>query len=223
MTLFSICFVQNMKLIDLTHPISPEMPVYPGTEPPVFVTECVIDEEGFLEKKITLYSHTGTHIDAPAHLIENAKTLDMLPIGHFYGKAFLLNLAHSENRTIGIGELRPYQNTIRLVDFLLIHTGWSRYWGTERYFSDYPVLSSEAADWLAGFGLRGFGADTISADEADSRDFPIHKALLKNDMIVIENLANLEKLPTNRFMFSCLPLGFEDADGSPVRAVAQIE
>lgn len=70
----------NTELIDLTHPIASNMPVYPGTEPPVLITGCTIDESGFLEKKITLYSHTGTHVDAPAHLIKGAKTLDRLPI-----------------------------------------------------------------------------------------------------------------------------------------------
>ena len=83
--------VNHMKPFDLTHTISPNMPVYPGTEPPVFTTGCSIDETGFLEKKITLFSHTGTHIDAPAHLLKGHKTLDMLPIEHFYGPALLLN------------------------------------------------------------------------------------------------------------------------------------
>ena len=79
---------QYMKIIDLTHSISPRMPVYPGTEPPIFIQGCSIDEIGFLEKKITLYSHTGTHIDAPAHLIKGSKTLDQLPVEHFQGRAF---------------------------------------------------------------------------------------------------------------------------------------
>jgi kynurenine formamidase len=212
-----------MKLIDLTHSISPKMPVYPGTEPPLFTTGCSIDDNGFLEKKITLYSHTGTHIDAPAHLIKGSNTLNMLSIKHFYGEAFLLNLADIKNRTIGIKELEPHRETIRQADFLLIYTGWSLYWGNEKYFSDYHVLSSEAADWLSRFGLKGVGFDTISADKADTRDFPVHKAFLQKDTIIVENLTNLEKLPRDHFIFSCFPLKFEDADGSPVRAVAIIE
>jgi kynurenine formamidase len=83
--------VKHMKLVDLTHPITPNMPVYPGTQPPVFITGCSIDETGFLEKQITLYSHTGTHIDAPAHLIKDHNTLDMLEIEHFYGPALMLD------------------------------------------------------------------------------------------------------------------------------------
>ena len=212
-----------MKLIDLTHSISPKMPVYPGTEPPLFTTGCSIDDNGFLEKKITLYSHTGTHIDAPAHLIKGSNTLNRLSIKHFYGKAFLLNLADIKNRTIGIKELEPHRDTISQAEFLLIYTGWSLYWGNEKYFSNYHVLSSEAADWLSRFGLKGVGFDTISADKADTQNFPVHKAFLQKDTIIVENLTNLEKLPCDHFIFSCFPLKFEDADGSPVRAVAIIE
>ena len=212
-----------MQLIDLTHTVSPNMPSYPGTEPPIFKTGCSIDEIGFLEKKITLYSHTGTHMDAPAHLIKGSKSLDELPIDHFYGNAFLLDFANIKNQRIEIKELEPHRDIIKQVEFLLIHTGWSRYWGTEKYFSNYLIFSIEAAEWLNGFGLKGVGLDTISADEADTQDYLVHKAFLRNNTVIIENLTNLEKLPCNKFNFSCFPLKFEDADGSPVRAVAFID
>lgn len=212
-----------MKLVDLTHPIAPNMPVYPGTEPPVFTTGCSIDEVGFLEKKITLYSHTGTHIDAPAHLIRGHNTLDMLSIEHFYGPALMLNFDNFIAQAIGIKELEPFQDKIEKVDFLLLRTGWSQYWGSEKYFTNYPVLSLEAANWLSSFGLKGFGLDTISADTADTENYPVHKALLQKNTLIIENLTNLMDLPCHQFNFSCFPLSFEDADGSPVRAVASIQ
>jgi kynurenine formamidase len=195
------------------------MPVYPGTEQPVIITGCSIDEVGFLEKKITFFSHTGTHIDAPAHLIKGHSTLDMLPVDHFYGPALMLNFDNF-TPSIGLKELEPYQDRIKQIDFLLLCTGWSRYWGSEKYFIDYPVLSLDAASWLSGFGLKGFGIDTISADIAETQDYPVHKALLQKNIIIIENLTNLEDLSGKQFNFSCFPLSFEDADGSPVRAVA---
>ena len=108
-----------MKIVDLTHHISPDMPVYPGTEPPVIATGCSIDEMGFLEKKITFYSHTGTHIDAPAHLIKGHNTLDMLTIEHFYGSALLLNFDNFAAKAIEIKDLEPYQDKIKNVEFLL--------------------------------------------------------------------------------------------------------
>lgn len=161
-------------------------------------------------------------MDAPAHMIKGHNTLDMLPIEHFYGPAFLLDFDPVTVKSIGIQQLEPYQEKIQTVEFLLIHTGWSRYWGSEKYFTDYPVLSLEAAHWLSRFRLKGFGLDTISADTEDSQEFLIHKELLRNNIIIIENLANLAELPSRQFEFACFPMSFKDADGSPVRAVAFI-
>ncbi len=209
-----------MGIFDLSHTVSPNMPVYPGTEQPIFITGCSIDEIGFLEKKITMYSHTGTHVDAPAHLIKGAKTLDMLAIEHFHGSALLLNFENYNSKTIDVSSLESYRKEIEKIDFLLIHTGWSKYWGDEKYFSDYAVLSLEAANWLSEFQLKGLGLDTISADSSENDEYPVHKILLNKDTIIIENLTNLLSLPGPTFNFSCFPIKFKDADGSPVRAVA---
>ncbi len=210
-----------MKILDLTHSITSDMPVYPGTEQPVITTECSIDEVGFLEKKLSFFSHTGTHIDSPAHLIKGHSTLDMFPIDHFYGLGLLLNFDNSTG-SIGLEKLEPYQDQIAKVDFLLLYTGWSKYWGSDKYFTGYPVLSLEAAEWLSDFNLKGFGIDTISADTAETEDHPVHKLLLQKNLIIIENLVNIEELHGRQFNFSCFPLSFKDADGSPVRAVAYI-
>jgi arylformamidase len=209
-----------MKIIDVTHTISPRMPVYPGTEPPVFVDGCTIDDDGFVEKKMTMYSHTGTHMDAPAHIIKGANTLDELSADHFFGKALVLNLAGTDREYIKIDELKPYQDLIKGSDFVLLKTGWSQFWGSEKYFNNYPILSSEAASWLSGFDLKGIGSDTISPDEIETPDFPIHKMFLSRDIVIIENLTNLDALPLSQFTFSCFPLKIQRADGSPVRAVA---
>ena len=198
------------------------MPVYPGTEPPVFTTACSFDKTGFLEKKITFYSHTGTHVDAPAHIIPGSKTLNQFPVDHFYGDAFLLHMDHQKKQSIGVDHLERYQDRIQQVDFLLIHTGASKYWGTENYFSHYPVLSLEAATWLSAYALKGVGLDTISADKADTKGFSVHTVLLHSNTIIIENITNLEKIPCDQFVFACFPLSVVDADGSPVRAVAII-
>ena len=211
-----------MKIVDLTHFISPNMPAYPGTEPPTFNTECTIEAVGFLEKKMGLYSHTGTHIDAPAHIIRGAKTLDQFSADKFIGNAYSVDLTRIYGPVIDISALEPHEDSINKNEFVLLNTGWSRYWGTERYFADYPVLSAEAAVWLNGFGLKGLGLDVISPDRVGSTDFPIHRIFLAQNTIMIENLTNLQALPAKEFMFSCFPLKIEQADGSPVRAVAII-
>lgn len=209
-----------MKIMDLTHTISPGMPVYPGTAPPVFTVSSALEDAGFLERKITLCSHTGTHVDAPSHLLGEGITLDRLPADHFFGKAVSLNLTHLPSGFIDKNELKPHAEAIGSVEFVLLCTGWSRYWGNTTYFSNYPVLKPEAARWLSEFNLKGIGVDAVSADSADSVDFPIHKILLRRHIIIIENLTALDQLGGDPFFFSCFPMKFEAADGSPVRAVA---
>lgn len=208
-----------MKIIDLSHRIEPGMPVYPGTEGPVFAHPFDLDKDGFQEMKISLMSHTGTHMDAPAHILDGGKTLDRMPISAFYGQAICID-TKPEQKELAVEDLAPYEAVIKTTDFVLFRTGWSRLWGTSGYFEGYPVLSPEAARWLSDFGLKGVGFDTISADGSKDTAFLIHKILLGKDRIIIENLANLDLLPRAGFSIACFPLHFSGADGSPVRAVA---
>jgi kynurenine formamidase len=209
-----------MKVIDLTHTVTPAMPVYPGSKTPRFSTPCTIEKDGFLERIITLSSHTGTHIDAPAHIIPLAATLDRLPVSRFAGSAAVIDLTGLKSARIEPRELLPYEGLIKNSEFVLIFTGWSRYWGEQEYFRGYPVLTDEAALRLADFQLKGVGVDVISVDEAGSTELPIHKILLGRGLVVIENLAHLDQLPSANFTFCCFPLKLGDAEASPVRAAA---
>lgn len=210
-----------MKVIDLTHTIYPGMPVFPGTEPPVFEPANTLETHGYLEKKITFFSHTGTHIDAPSHIMENGLTLDSFAVERFMGKGLVLNILHIGSRTIKLNDLLPFENQIRNIEYLLLYTGWSHYWGQEKYFKDFPVLSLDAAGWLAqNFKLKGIGADTISFDHESSKTFAVHKLLLEKEILILENLTNLELLLGSNFLFWGLPLKTPNADGAPIRAVA---
>ena len=211
-----------MKIIDLSHTIFPEMPVYPGTKAPEFSIPCTLGQHGFVEREITMYSHTGTHVDAPAHIIGKARTLDQMPVDNFVGRASVLDMTRIRNFVISLSDLKPCEAMVKKSEFLLLHTGWSRHWGQKAYYKDYPVLSPDAARWLGDFQLKGVGIDMISVDEAGAIDFPIHKILLGLNIIIIENLTHLEKLPISDFTFMCLPLKMENSDGSPVRAVGII-
>ena len=211
-----------MKIIDLSHFIDAGMPVFPDTEPPAFEETASIETNGYREKRIALCSHTGTHMDAPAHIVPGTKTLDQLPVETFCGDAFLLNCAGTRKGTVDLQDLLPHTDAIRKHPFILLHTGWSQYWGDEGYFSGYPVLTPDAAQWLANLGLKGIGMDTISADRFDSVDLSNHNILLGAGMVIVENLTDLSAIPTESFMFACFPLKIKDADGSPVRAVAMV-
>ncbi len=204
-----------MKVFDLSHTIAPGMTVYPGTEAPQILDTSTVQQDGFAEKKIILHSHNGTHIDAPAHIFENREHLDDLSIDHFCGRAFCLAVS---TPVIDCSFLQPMIRDLQNIDFLLLNTGWSKFWGEDSYLRGYPILSENAAKLLCGCGLKGVGFDTLSADRENSGELPIHRILL-DKMIIVENLSNLGLLPEPQLFFSCLPLKIAKADGSPIRAV----
>jgi kynurenine formamidase len=211
-----------MQVLDLTHFITPSMPVYPGTEPPEIRQAVTVERDGFAEKWIGMFSHTGTHIDAPAHMLAGAPTLDRMGVERFCGRACALDVRATDG-LVGLAELAPHAERIAASEFVLLCTGWAGRWGSPAYFEDFPVLAADAAQWLAGRGLKGVGFDAISADPVGSADFGNHMALLGAGLILIENLTGLEALLGREFLFSCLPLKLEEADGSPVRAVAILD
>jgi arylformamidase len=211
-----------MRSIDLTHVVRPGMTVFPGTESPVFEVGASIDTEGYAEKRITLFTHTGTHMDAPAHILAGAKTLDQFPIEKFSGRACIVDVRSIETGKIGVEVLEARAEAIEKSEFVILRSDWSRFWDSDAYFLHFPVLSAEAARWLVGAGIKGVGLDMISVDEVDSTEFVIHHILLGAELVIVENLTNLEELPDSVFSFHCFPLRIEAADGSPVRAVATV-
>jgi arylformamidase len=208
-------------VIDLTHTIAEGMPAYPGTEPPKIEQANTVEKDGFAEKRISMFSHTGTHLDAPSHMLAIGATLDQLGMDHFVGKACVIDVQGQE--MIEQSLLLSQTSLVDGCSFVLFHTGWSRFWGQEAYFSDFPVLSLGAARWLAQRGLKGVGFDAISVDPVSSTTFENHYVFFDANMINIENLTGLDALVGKQFLFSCLPLKLKDGDGSPVRAVAILD
>jgi arylformamidase len=210
-----------MNIIDLSHVLNSHMPVYPGTEKPDFRKVCNMDKDGFVEHQIVISTHTGTHIDVPAHLITDSNCINNFTASHFIGAAIIIDCGNRNLIT-----LETIKNGMLYVpppDFILLRTGWESYWGCDSYFHHFPVLESAAARFIADLPLKGIGIDASSFDKISSTDLKNHKILLSKNLILIENLCNLSQLPPCGFLFSCLPLKIEEADGSPVRAIAIIE
>jgi arylformamidase len=205
-----------MKFIDLSHPISNEMPTYP-TDPGIsIVQEKGIDTDRTLLHRFTMGTHTGTHLDAPAHIISGGKTLDEFAISSFTGKTVKVDQE-------SISELGTIDKKI---DGIIFDSGWyGKFKAPEIYFgSDRPKIPDELVKISVEMGVKFFGCDLPSVDVSGSKDKRIHNTLLRNDIIIYESLTNLGMLPTlTPFEFFGFPLSFVGLDGSPVRATAMLK
>jgi arylformamidase len=172
-----------MAMIDLTHPVENNMPAFPGEPGPNIRDIADIGNQGYRVKWLEMGSHTGTHMDAPAHLIPEGKTLDQFPVSHFSGKATIISVP-SNIRIIEVSLLKQSEEKISESSFVLLKTGWSKFWGSDQYFRDFPVLSDEAAHWLVKHHLKGIGLDTVSADPVDSRTLLVHHIILKAGWVI---------------------------------------
>ena len=210
-----------MIVVDFTHLIEEDMPVFMGTEGPSLTEANTYSEDGFKETKLSFFSHTGTHMDAPLHIFENSCALDEMPAEQFVGAALIVDYSHlTSGQQIGLKEIDAKRKLADEADFLLFYTGWSRYWGSEEYFGDFPCLDEEVLDYVINSNKKGIGFDTISLDPIQDENLTMHKKLLAtNQTVIIENLCNLQKGPEGLFTFCGLPLKYIHADGAPIRAI----
>jgi len=209
---------KNKKIYDLTQTICEGMSLFPGTTPPDQQVISRIETHGYNEHSMRFTSHTGTHMDAPNHLISKGKRLDQYALEHFIGRGFCIPL--SGKKDIADWHILTYKQEISQADFILFYTGHDRYWGSEKYSQRFPVIDPEAARLLCTFNIRGVGIDTLSPDPVASQELPSHHILMKYQIVIIENLTNLQPLIEKHFAFYTIPLKTNSADGAPVRAFA---
>jgi kynurenine formamidase len=170
-------------------------------------------------------------MDAPAHMVPGAPTLDQFDADRFVAPACVIDVAGAGHEVVGRDVLEAHADLVAGCRFVLLHTGWARYWNDERYLDHFPVLSKDAARWLTTRGLSGVGVDAISVDPVargvaarfEGSEFANHVEFFRAGLVLVENLTGLDALLRRRFQFICLPLKFERADGSPVRAAAVLE
>lgn len=208
-----------MNIVDLSHTISMDMPVYPGTEKPVIQIANTIKDHGFLERKLQMYSHTGTHMDSPAHILVNGKSLSDFTPDKFAGKATIIDCTGITGGKITCEFLALFQERIIRSQIVILKTGWSQHWGKDEYYSGNAVLDEEAACYLSEFHLKAVGIDAMSVDSLADGKLTVHNILLSKEILIIENLCNLD-IDADYFTLFAMPLKISDADGSPVRAIA---
>jgi len=182
--------------------------------------------QGFVSHLASLPVHSGTHVDAPAHVIVGGKSLAELPLWRFSGPGAVLDVRGRAGLAVTVADIQPRLLWLRAqgAAFALLWTGDAERFGEPGYYTRGAYLTPEAALLLAGQGLSGLGLDAGSVDAYEAGgaqgacELPAHRALLGAGLVIVENLRGLEQLPVSGFEFLCLPvLG---CDGSPVRAAA---
>jgi len=201
-----------MPYIDLTMPLTPDTPVYPG-DPQVEVTQITsVADDGYMDHIIKLGTHNGTHIDAPAHMIAGGKMLSDFPLDTFAGDSKLVDAREGLTPAAidAAGDARG--------DIVLIYTGASATYTDPDYYYQAPVVTDEAVMHLVALGVKMVGIDMGSIDEDP---FAVHKTLLRNNILIIENLVNLASLLNATYTLYALPLNLH-VEGAPARVIAEV-
>jgi len=203
-----------MKFIDLAHPFSARMPTYPGDPKPALRQIARIGKEGYADHWLQTGMHVGTHIDAPAHMILGGKEMHELPPDVFCGRGVVVDVRGEERVDIGYKDIR--YRKIQKEDIVLFCTGWSKRFGSKKYFTGFPIMTEALAKELVKRKVKMVGFDAPSPDRAP---FIVHKILLRAGILIAENLTNLEKVGKAPFEVWAFPLKIE-AGGAPARVVA---
>ncbi|MFB9328489.1 cyclase family protein [Paenibacillus aurantiacus] len=203
-------------IIDLTHLVEHGLPVYPGDAETTLVHDRQLHRDHYNNHLLTINMHAGTHMDGPMHLTDSTTYLNDYPVDRFVGKGCLIDAAFE--REI---DYRPeYEALIPEESIVVVHTGHGRLFGKPGYFEEYPVLTVPFAQLLARKRVKIVGLDTPSPDRYP---FEVHRSLFANDVLILENLANVEKLVgAAAFEITALPLRIR-ADSSIARVIARIE
>ncbi len=205
-----------MKIFDLTHGITHGMGVFPGDP------ECVVEsahsyENGYFVSRISMGTHTGTHVDAPAHKIKGARSLTDLGLEAFIAPNTAAIDCRGRQGEMDAAFIESCENELKGCDGAVFVSGWSKKWGTPEFFEGFPGFSEDAAAALKRLGIRLVGVETPSVNCV--RHESVHAALLREEIVVAEALRVPENL-FGRFELYAAPLKLVGRDGSPVRAFA---
>jgi len=228
--------LRKFRVIDLSQALEEHMPNFP-THSKFYHNLWGSYRHGdrALTYQLVLNEHNGTHVDAPAHFISDAKpqahvTIEQVPLGRLIGRGVHLDCrCFHEGDYVSrsfVAQWEAEHGAISGGDIVLFDFGWAAHWGlrphNQRYLADWPGVGMDAAEHLIEKSVAALGVDTLSPDPPEAlRTKPIHPVVLEKQVLIIENLCNLEQLP-DFFLFLALPLKIRGGSGSPVRAVALV-
>jgi len=228
--------LSDARLVDLSQTLEEHMPNYP-THSKFY--HCLWGSywhgDQSLSYQLVMHEHNGTHVDAPAHFISNAQphahvTIENVPLTALIGRGVRIDCRRfKEGEYVPANFVNAWEaehGTLRPGDIVLFDFGWAAHWGlrpqNQRYLTDWPGVSMDAAGYLIEKSVAAMGVDTLSPDPPQAlRTNPVHPVLLEKQVLIIENLANLDELP-DFFLFLALPLKIRGGSGSPIRAIALV-
>jgi arylformamidase len=206
-----------MKFYDITVPFSTELPVYPG-DPAVQISQVASLAAGDIctVSHLSFGSHTGTHVDPPAHFVAGTATLDQLPLEVLIGLARVVDVG--EINAISVAAIEKAKLTG--VERVLFKTRNSRLWqqGTHEFDRDFVYLETNAAERLVEMGVRLVGIDYLSIEKFNFDQPTTHYTLLGNNVVVVEGL-DLSEVEAGDYELICLPMKIKNGDGGPARVI----
>jgi arylformamidase len=203
------------RFIDVTAPLSAEMPTFPGD--PRFHMEFshrIADGQPYNVAKVTMGVHSGTHVDAPYHFLAEGATVDTLPLEILMGKVLVVQVARRDCIDAPEVEALDLTDEIRV----LFKTRMSGQLKSPQFQEDFVHLTPRAAALLVQAGIKLVGIDYLSVEKFQSPDFGAHHALLRAGVVIVEGL-DLSEADPGEYDMACLPLRIVGADGSPARVV----
>ncbi len=205
-----------MKIVDLTHPITDQIPVYFPWHPGTSVEQTAnYAENQCVVHKLSIGTHTGTHMDAPVHIFEGMRAIDEYDLDLLYADAQVLDFTPRGARE-SISRAEFQQKGVKTGVGVIVKTGWDVHFGSEDYYKTYPPIEKEAAEYLLQQKIPFLASDTPYT-------LDVHKVLLKHGIPLITNLNNTSALRPGMVKLITAPLPIKGADGSPCRVLAVIQ
>lgn len=188
-----------------------------------FTNAATIATNGYCATNMLLYSHAGTHLDAPAHSIEGGGTIESLDLQKCIGPALVIDMSHKgKDSLLSIADFEPFAERIQAGSRLLVRTDWDLHADLPDYRDSFPRISLELAEWLTKRQIWLLGLETPSiASLTDKGEMiAVHQMMLQEEIVIVESLSRLRDLEQDEVYFVGLPLKIDKGDGSPIRAIA---
>jgi len=207
------------RFVDLT------LTVRPGMRGVAIEPHTRIVPDGYNTSNLHLYSHAGTHMDAPVHFLEDGSTIERWPLAQLVGPAHVIDLTAVEPHGLHtVADLLPHAHKVTPGCRLLLRTDWSLHADRPDYRPDMPRISAELARWLVErrVGLVGVETPSVASLRPENKAelSAVHRTILGGHIVIVESLTNLRQLRQETVEFIALPLKIDGGDGSPVRAIA---